>query len=463
MLQVNLTRFPTRFPEKRKFFLEGTGIFSTPTQLFYSRRIGARGDILWGAKLTGRTQQHDLEYGLLASQTGDWDYFGLQEEDGSKEEARYGVARVKKGFADGSSVGVILTGKGVRGGSDSHIAGLDGRLLLGKVYRATFQVASSHNPGMTDRNRYYALGLYRFANPWTFRITTQRTEPEYDINSTGFMGKERFRGQQQFRTVLMYNPLIESMGIRQVTVFSSVVMGEDLLTEEYIDSWREGNAALPILRRFEEGERDPTYWIFDQSYGIRTTNEMSLSWWYAIGRTNELTHTYRPRNQGINFSSPRSGRWQKVTANADISWGSFYNFSQKYLGRSWRVGVSGRSWVRQNLGANVSGNYTRTLDPDDRMDGRYYRLAMHNTYLVAKDLFLRLFTQGRWGTTYYGEKSVANRYLASFLLGWEFRPGSWFYLAYNEGREDFDDLYEKRDFAMTSRTLAAKVQYAFFR
>ena len=57
VLEVNLTRFPTRFPEKRKFFLEGTGIFSTPIQLFYTRRIGARGDILWGAKLTGRTRQ----------------------------------------------------------------------------------------------------------------------------------------------------------------------------------------------------------------------------------------------------------------------------------------------------------------------------------------------------------------------------------------------------------------------
>lgn len=187
----------------------------------------------------------------------------------------------------------------------------------------------------------------------------------------------------------------------------------------------------------------------------------ALSWWYAIGRTNELTHTYRPRNQGINSSSPRSGRGQKVTANLDASWGSFHNFSQKYLGRGWRVGASGRSWVRENLGLQLSGDYTRTFDPDDRMDGRYYRLTVHNACLVTKDLFLRLFTQGRWGTTYYGEKSVANRYLASFLLGWEFRPGSWLYLAQNGGREDFDDLNETRDFTMTNRALAAKVQYAF--
>ena len=98
--------------------------------------------------------------------------------------------------------------------------------------------------------------------------------PEHDFNSTGFLGKERFRGQQAFRTVVAYNPLIEKMGIRQVTIISSAVLGEDIFTTHYIDSWRENNSELPILRRFEDGRLTPTHWIFDQSYGIRTTNEM---------------------------------------------------------------------------------------------------------------------------------------------------------------------------------------------
>jgi uncharacterized protein DUF5916/cellulose/xylan binding protein with CBM9 domain len=37
---LNLTRFETFFPEKRPFFLEGADLFSTPLQMFYSRRIG---------------------------------------------------------------------------------------------------------------------------------------------------------------------------------------------------------------------------------------------------------------------------------------------------------------------------------------------------------------------------------------------------------------------------------------
>src|SRR5680860_350685 len=46
--EINLTRFPTRFKELRPFFTERINIFNTPLELFYSRRIGAKGDILGG-------------------------------------------------------------------------------------------------------------------------------------------------------------------------------------------------------------------------------------------------------------------------------------------------------------------------------------------------------------------------------------------------------------------------------
>ena len=117
------------------------------------------------------------------------------------------------------------------------------------------------------------------------------------------------------------------------------------------------------------------------------------------------------------------------------------------------------------MGLELNSQFTKTFDPQGVMDGRHFRLSMRNTYLFTKDLFVRLYTQGRWGTTYYGEKSIVNNYLVSFLLGWEFRPGSWFYLAFNEGRKDINDLndpnFQQRDFFMTSRTLVTKIQYAF--
>jgi hypothetical protein len=82
--QVNLTRFPLFFPEKRTFFLEGAGVFdvaglanTTDVRPFFSRRIGLVGDpegdnvtvpLRVGVKVTGR--QSDYNVGVLDVETG---------------------------------------------------------------------------------------------------------------------------------------------------------------------------------------------------------------------------------------------------------------------------------------------------------------------------------------------------------------------------------------------------------
>ena len=81
--QVNLTRFPLFFPEKRAFFLENAGSFtvgsSRSAELFFSRRIGlVEGQevpILAGARLTGRiggTQVAvlNIQEGMFGSKAG---------------------------------------------------------------------------------------------------------------------------------------------------------------------------------------------------------------------------------------------------------------------------------------------------------------------------------------------------------------------------------------------------------
>ena len=70
--QVNLTRFPLFFPEKRDFFLENSGQFTVSSQgtdrlmdLFFSRRIGLSETgqpipIVGGARMTGKAGGHNL-------------------------------------------------------------------------------------------------------------------------------------------------------------------------------------------------------------------------------------------------------------------------------------------------------------------------------------------------------------------------------------------------------------------
>lgn len=105
--QVNLTRFPLFFPEKREFFLENSGLFEVGVerlvQLFFSRRIGLDegGEpvpIAAGGRLTGRLRGFEL--GALYIQT---------EATGTVPRARHTVLRLRRNFLRRSTAGVLFT------------------------------------------------------------------------------------------------------------------------------------------------------------------------------------------------------------------------------------------------------------------------------------------------------------------------------------------------------------------
>src|SRR5437870_519884 len=94
--QINLTRFPLFFPEKRAFFLENAGAFNFLNSdedadiiPFFTRRIGLlEGEevpILAGTRLTGKAKDYDV--GLLAVRTRATDFVGAKD---------FRVARVKR-------------------------------------------------------------------------------------------------------------------------------------------------------------------------------------------------------------------------------------------------------------------------------------------------------------------------------------------------------------------------------
>lgn len=110
--EVNLTRFPLRFPEQREFFLEGSGVFSFNwADPFFSRRIGLvdgqEVPIDFGARLGG--QVGNYEVGVYQVRTGDT---MLENRDGSSRlwgAEDFTVARVKRSLFQQSHVGMIYT------------------------------------------------------------------------------------------------------------------------------------------------------------------------------------------------------------------------------------------------------------------------------------------------------------------------------------------------------------------
>ena len=135
--QVNLTRFPLFFPEKRDFFLEGSGSFDFSREpasdftAFFSRRIGldARGrpqPIDYGGKLTGQAGRFDL--GVLQVRTAD-------EGDALGED--FTVFRPRRRLMRQSYAGLIYTRRSTR----------DTDLPVRQTIGADFELATSRFRG----------------------------------------------------------------------------------------------------------------------------------------------------------------------------------------------------------------------------------------------------------------------------------------------------------------------------
>jgi Domain of unknown function (DUF5916) len=132
--QVNLTRFPLFFPEKRAFFLEGAGVFdvagtanSTDILPFFSRRIGLLDDItvpiLVGAKVSGR--QSDYNIGLLNVETASLHDPAL--EGGFVDRQNLLALRVSRNLLQQSWIGGILTHGNPTGAGSNTLIGADAR------------------------------------------------------------------------------------------------------------------------------------------------------------------------------------------------------------------------------------------------------------------------------------------------------------------------------------------------
>jgi len=128
--QINLTRFPLFFPEKRAFFLENAGRFNfantSPEVIpFFSRRIGLLSGrevpILAGTKLTGKVGRYDV--GLLGVRTREAEFV---------EAKNFFVGRLKRNLFKQSYVGGIYTDGDPALPDSSRTFGADMRLFTSR-------------------------------------------------------------------------------------------------------------------------------------------------------------------------------------------------------------------------------------------------------------------------------------------------------------------------------------------
>jgi hypothetical protein len=186
-------RFEVFFPEKRPFFLENSGYFQTPVNLFFSRRIR---DPQFGARMTGKI--------------GGWAVGALALDDRAPgqsvpdtdplhgDRAFNGLLRARREFG-GSSVGALVTSRDF-GSSFNRVASADTRLRLNAQWSLQGQAAISDTEpinGERLRDATYSANVSRDARQFSYQL--DYTDIGKDFRTTlGFIPRTDIRQTTQF-------------------------------------------------------------------------------------------------------------------------------------------------------------------------------------------------------------------------------------------------------------------------
>jgi hypothetical protein len=226
-----ISRFEIFFPEKRKFFTEGANYFSTPMDLFFSRRIGS--------PLPDGEPQRVLQGGKLTGQAGNWTIGALeavtQRADfvhpvsgvaGTTPTAFFGVLRLQRGIFEKSAMGLISVNRIQSGttfdGEGNLISGqqtahaLDLNILHGAhiAWASQFMVnTNSLHPGMDDQHLGWQSHFGYDSEAFRYSASGKFLGRNTDLSLIGFEPEtDRWSGDMNVE----YKPFLNRWGIRQL-------------------------------------------------------------------------------------------------------------------------------------------------------------------------------------------------------------------------------------------------------
>ena len=219
---LNLSVFETYYEERRPFFVEGTGIFHTPFQLLYSRRVGRQpgrfslpegskeisrpesSTILGAAKITGKTQSK-TSFGIMEAVTAS-EYAKIQRtvtdsatgiERVEEEEhlieplTNYFAGRMQQDLLDGNSnAGVLLTAVNRQDAESAYTGGFDWDMKWHEsAYGFSGQVAGSRAGRSDERKSGYAVhsDLAKNSGWITGGLSFRAISPSFNANDLGFI------------------------------------------------------------------------------------------------------------------------------------------------------------------------------------------------------------------------------------------------------------------------------------
>ena len=230
--QINLTRFPLFFPERRDFFLQDAGLFSfgggTGPLPFFSRTIGLSDGmvvpLIAGAKLTGRVGDYNV--GVLDVQTDESDIAGGE---------NLFVTRISKNVGEQSSIGAILTNGNPAGTGDNTVFGIDAGYRSNdfrgdKNLDANVWALVSSSEGVDNDDGAYGASIGSPNDRWSWFAQFEEIQANFNP-ALGFVPRSDVR---RYSGEVAFEPRIDEK-IRQleITLYTEVITD----TDDVLETW----------------------------------------------------------------------------------------------------------------------------------------------------------------------------------------------------------------------------------
>ena len=405
--QVNLTRFPVFFPERREFFQEGAGIFDVgggddfggpEVLLFHSRRIGLSDSrqeipIYGGAKLTGKQGAFDI--GALNMQTDRFE----ESPDETFAGQNFSVLRVKRSVLARSYIGGVFT-RNTAGavGPYNVTGGLDASFTFFQNLNFAGFVAKSDSRGTSGNEVAGKVGIEWDSDRFGLGINHTSIQENF-TPPMGFVPRPDIKSSE---VEASYSPRPNIRLIRQLDIQVST---------EYISNQagalEERESDIRLQAEFESGDEIQ----FQASRGLeRLREEFDIE-----GGTVFPAGDYGATEFQVSFEG-YDGR--AVSGDVQLGIGDFYT------GRRVNLDFSPQFKVTSNLSIDPSYEWNRISMPDG------LRFSTHEFNGSVNYAFSR-----RWLTrTSVQLNSQDKEWLFNFRLNYIFRPGDDLFIVYNEGR-----------------------------
>ena len=421
--QVNLTRFPLFFPEKRDFFLENAGMFSVKNEggtgrladLFFTRRVGLAGGqpvpIIGGARLTGKVDRHNVA--VMNIQT--------QEALGSAGQ-NFFVGRYSRDIFSRSKVGGIVVNKEAIG--DSHYNrtfAADTSLALNQFFTFTGFIAKTESPGVSGGDM--AGHVNAFWRSPSYRAYAEYSDIQDNFNAeVGFVPRV---GIRRSKLHVEWDPRPGRWNIRQMDPMWNIEYTTDqhnrLLTRRLhhmIGFYFEDGSSLVVMYNDLFEHLDVPFEITD---GVMIP-----------------AGTYRFGQPRLRYSTDQS---QRLYGGLDYSPQTFFAGT--------RNDYSGTVGLRVSNRIATEAIFSRS--DVDLPGGAFVAdlASLRVDYALSPEMTLRTLTQ---------YNSTTDSVSTSVRFNWIYFPGSDLYVAYDELRADLPGVPW-----LQNRQLAIKMTYLLSR